>query len=150
MGGIAIRVLFLCTGNSARSQMAEALLRLIGGPDFDVESAGTRPRGVHPLAVEVILECGIDISQAISKPVDGLTDRDWDYIITLCDRADAECPAFPGAGSRLHWGFADPATVTGRRERQLEAFRITALSIAATIEDWVRDLRSREGQPLAS
>ena len=92
-----IRVLFVCTGNSARSQIAEALTRRIGGPDFTVESAGTQPRGVHPLAIRVLAEIGIDWLAAQSKSVTDFGDDSFDYVITVCDRARQSCPVFPGS-----------------------------------------------------
>jgi arsenate reductase (thioredoxin) len=102
------RVLFLCTGNSARSQMAEGLLRHNAGDKFEVFSAGTRPKGMHPRSVEVMKEIGIDISKQTSKDVATYASEKFDYVITVCDRAKQECPVFPGA-EPIHWGFDDPA-----------------------------------------
>jgi ArsR family transcriptional regulator, arsenate/arsenite/antimonite-responsive transcriptional repressor / arsenate reductase (thioredoxin) len=118
------RVLFLCTGNSARSQMAEGILRHLSQGTIDVQSAGTRPRGVNPLAVKV-LEPTIDISQHRSKHLDEFIHQHFDYVITLCDRAREECPIFPGHPERIHWSFADPAEVEGEEAREA-AFRQTA------------------------
>jgi ArsR family transcriptional regulator, arsenate/arsenite/antimonite-responsive transcriptional repressor / arsenate reductase (thioredoxin) len=118
------RVLFLCTGNSARSQMAEGILRHISEGSIDAESAGTRPRGVNPLAVKV-LEPTIDISGQRSKHLDEFIRERFDYVITLCDRAREECPIFPGHPERIHWSFPDPAEVDGEQEREA-AFRRTA------------------------
>jgi len=99
------RVLILCTGNSARSQMAEGLLRELGGVRFEVESAGTRPGGVRPEAVEAMREVGVDISSHRSKSVDEFAGREFDYVITVCDNAAANCPVFPGKAERVHHGF---------------------------------------------
>lgn len=118
------RVLFLCTGNSARSQMAEGILRHLSEGSIDVESAGTRPRGVNPLAVKA-LEPTIDISHQRSKHLDEFIHERFDYVITLCDRAREECPIFPGHPERIHWSFPDPAEVEGEEEREA-AFRRTA------------------------
>lgn len=114
------RVLFLCTGNSARSQMAEGLLRQMAGDRFDVFSAGTHPKGLHPRSVEVLKEAGIDISTHTSKDVAVFANQNFDYVITVCDRAKQNCPIFPGA-EPIHWGFDDPAEAPA--ERQLETFR---------------------------
>ena len=102
------RVLFLCTGNSARSQMAEGLLRQMAGDRFEVSSAGTYPKGMHPRSVEVMNEIGIDISKQTSKDVLIFVNDKFDYVITVCDRAKQQCPVFPGA-EPIHWGFDDPA-----------------------------------------
>ena len=109
------RVLILCTGNSARSQMAEGLLRHDAGDRFEVESAGTKPSRVRPEAIEAMREIGIDISNHRSKSVDEFTNQSFDYILTVCDHAKESCPLFPGNAIRLHQNFADPA--------DLEAFR---------------------------
>lgn len=114
------RVLFLCTGNSARSQMAEGLLRQSSGDRFEVFSAGTHPKGLHPRSIEVMKELGIDISQQISKNVATYANEKFDFVITVCDRAKQACPVFPGA-EPIHWGFDDPADAPA--ERQLEVFR---------------------------
>ena len=117
------KILFLCTGNSARSQMAEGLIRHFRGDEFDVFSAGVEPKGVHPQAIEAMRETDIDISRQQSKHVDDLTVKEFDYIITLCDHAAQNCPVFPGTGKRLHHGFLDPAAVQGSEQDVLEAFR---------------------------
>ncbi len=132
-----IRVLFLCTGNSARSQMAEGLLRALGGADFEVFSAGTDPKGLNPLAVEVMRETGIDISKQESKPLERFLDQSFDYIITVCDRARDKCPTFPGDNERIHWGFDDPAAATGTREQQLAVFRRVRNEISERLRLWV-------------
>jgi arsenate reductase len=109
------RVLFLCTGNSARSQMAEGLLRHLAGEKYDVFSAGTRPKGVHPRTIEVMNEIGIDVSGHTSKDVQQFLGEKFDYVITVCDRAKQQCPIFPGA-EPIHWGFDDPAEAPVGRE----------------------------------
>jgi thioredoxin type arsenate reductase len=121
-GAPPIRVIFVCTGNSARSQMAEALLRHDGGNRFEVVSAGVSPRGVHPLAVAAMTKVGIDISDAKSKSVGQFLGQRFDYVITLCDRARATCPVFPGGSETLHWGLDDPAEATGTDDERRAAF----------------------------
>ncbi len=132
-----IRVLFVCTGNSARSQIAEALLERIGGPDFKVESAGTEPKGVNPLTVRVLAESGIDWSAATSKSVGAFVDREFDYVITVCDRARQSCPVFPGSYDALHWGLEDPAEVEGTDEERMAAFRRTYRELVQRIRPFV-------------
>ncbi len=117
------RVLILCTGNSARSQMAEGLLRDLSGGSIEVFSAGTKPSGLRPEAVAVMQESGIDISGARSKSVDEFAGQSFDYVITVCDSAAKDCPFFPGAKQRLHWPFEDPAAVQGTQEEREAAFR---------------------------
>ena len=117
------RVLVLCTGNSARSQMAEGLMRHEAGDHFEVFSAGTRPTKIRPEAIAVMSEIGIDISSHRSKAVDEFTGQDFAYVITVCDNARDTCPVFPGAASRLHWPFEDPAAVEGPEDVRLAAFR---------------------------
>ncbi len=132
-----IRVLFVCTGNSARSQIAEALLGSIGGPDFAVFSAGTEPRGVSPYAVRVLAERGIDWSGARSTSVEEHLGQPFDYVITVCDRARQSCPVFPGTYDTLHWGLEDPAEVEGSDEARLAAFRRTELELSQRIRPFV-------------
>ncbi|HVF56918.1 MAG TPA: arsenate reductase ArsC [Pyrinomonadaceae bacterium] len=117
------RVLILCTGNSARSQMAEGLLRRDGGERFEVHSAGTRPGRVRPEAVEAMREIGIDISGQRSKSVDEFAGQKFDYVITVCDNARENCPVFPGRTKRLHWSFDDPAAAEGDAAERLSVFR---------------------------
>jgi len=117
------RVLFLCTGNSARSQMAEGLLRHMAGDRFEVASAGVSPTRLRPEATEVMREIGIDISQQRSKAVDDFVDREFDYVITVCDNANEQCPVFPGTTNRIHWSFDDPAAVEGDELARLAVFR---------------------------
>jgi arsenate reductase (thioredoxin) len=123
------RLLFLCTGNSARSQMAEGLLRHEAGDRFDVYSAGTKPTVVRPEAIAVMAEVGIDISGRRSKSVDEFAGRDLDYVITVCDNAREACPVFPANTRRIHWPFEDPAT--------LEAFRKVRDQIRERIRTWL-------------
>jgi arsenate reductase len=118
-----IRVLFVCTGNSARSQMAEAVLRRFGEGAFETYSAGTQPRGVHPLTIRALADVGIDISGARSKSVQAFVGQRFDYVITVCDRAREACPVFPGAADALHWDFDDPAEATGTEAARLLVFR---------------------------
>jgi arsenate reductase (thioredoxin) len=116
-------VLILCTGNSARSQMAEGLLRHDAGDRFDVESAGTKPSRVRPEAIAVMKEIGIDMAGHRSKSVDEFRDRSFDYVLTVCDNAKETCPIFPGHANRLHHSFEDPAAVEGSEEERQAAFR---------------------------
>ena len=117
------RVLILCTGNSARSQMAEGLLRQIVGGAFEVFSAGTAPRDVRPEAIALMAERGIDISDHRSKHVDEFVGEQFDYVITVCDSAHESCPIFPGAPRRVHWSLPDPGLVDGAEDERLDAFR---------------------------
>ena len=117
------RVLFLCTHNSARSQMAEGLLRHLGGDRFEAHSAGTEATGVRPEAVRAMAEIGVDISSQESKTLHRYLGEAFDYVITVCDAANEACPAFPGAGRRLHWSFEDPSAASGPEEEWLAAFR---------------------------
>jgi arsenate reductase (thioredoxin) len=116
-------VLILCTGNSARSQMAEGLLRHDAGDHFEVASAGTHPSRVRPEAIAVMNELGINISGHRSKSVDEFASRDFDYVLTVCDSAKESCPIYPGHANRLHHSFEDPAAVEGSDEERLAAFR---------------------------
>jgi arsenate reductase (thioredoxin) len=117
------RVLILCTGNSARSQMAEGILRHDGGDRFEVFSAGTKPSRVRPEAIEVMRELGIDISGHRSKSVDEFSGQEFDYVITVCDNANESCPVFPGRTRRVHRGFEDPAAVGGDEATRVAVFR---------------------------
>jgi arsenate reductase (thioredoxin) len=117
------RVLILCTGNSARSQMAEGLLRHDAGNRFEVESAGTRPGHVRPEAIAVMKELGIDIAGHRSKHVQEFEDQSFDYVLTVCDNAKESCPAFPGHLNRIHKGFEDPAALQGTEDERLILFR---------------------------
>lgn len=117
------RVLILCTGNSARSQMAEGLLRHDAGDRFEVASAGVEPSGVRREAIEAMRELAIDISQHRSKSVDEFTGQAFDYVITVCDNANERCPIFPGNTERIHWSFDDPAAAEGDDDAKLAVFR---------------------------
>jgi arsenate reductase len=128
-----IRVLFVCTGNSARSQMAEALLRQVGADAFAVSSAGTEPRPVHPMTVEVLGELGIDWGAARSRSLAEVDTDSTDYLVTVCDRARLSCPPLPGVREALHWGIDDPAEVRGSRDEQRQAFRRARDELAARI-----------------
>lgn len=131
------RVLILCTGNSARSQMAEGLLRSIAGDRYEALSAGTRPVGLNPNAVAAMHEIGIDISGHRSKSVDEFAGQEFDYVITVCDNAREACPIFPGAGRRLHHGFEDPAAAPA--DQQLAAFRRVRDEIAEWLKAFAAD-----------
>ncbi len=133
------RVLILCTGNSARSQMAEGLLRYMAGDRFEVASAGTRPVGLNPNAVAVMEEIGIDISGHHSKSIDEFLDQSFDYVITVCDSAREACPVFPGGARRLHFSFEDPAAIRGSEPEQTAAFRRIRDQIAERLRQFVRD-----------
>lgn len=117
------RVLILCTGNSARSQMAEGLLRHDAGGAFEVESAGTTPGRVRPEAIEAMKEIGIDIASHRSKHVDEFAEQTFDLVLTVCDHARETCPVFPGHGKRIHKAFQDPAVCEGSGEKRLAIFR---------------------------
>ncbi|MGK2856084.1 MAG: arsenate reductase ArsC [Thermoanaerobaculia bacterium] len=117
------RALILCTHNSARSQMAEGLLRHLAGDRFEVESAGTEQTQVNPFAISAMSEIGIDISSHSSKTLEQFLDQRWDYVITVCDNANELCPVFHGADVRLHWSFEDPSAARGSDEERLEEFR---------------------------
>ncbi|MDO8483744.1 MAG: arsenate reductase ArsC [Candidatus Limnocylindrales bacterium] len=132
-----IRVLFVCTGNSARSVMAEALVRHKGGSNFEVHSAGTEPRGVNPLTLRVLAEAGIDASWARSKSVTEYVSQPFDYVVTVCDEARQVCPAFPGAHASLHWGHEDPAEAVGSEEERLAVFRRVFLQLGERINQFV-------------
>ena len=128
-----IRVLFVCTGNSARSIMAEALLRRHGSDRFEVHSAGTDPRGVNPLTLRVLADAGIDASWARSKSVNEFLGQRFDYVITVCDQARQVCPVFPGVHESLHWGYEDPAEAEGSEEERLAVFRRVFIQLSERI-----------------
>lgn len=131
------RVLILCTGNSARSQMAEGLLRHDGGDRFEVESAGTEPSDVRPQAIEAMREIGIDISSHHSKSVDEFIGQEFDTVITVCDNANERCPVFPGKTERIHWSFEDPAAVEGDEAARLAVFRRVRDEIRRRLRDFI-------------
>lgn len=132
-----LRVLFVCTGNSARSQMAEALLRRAGGERFRVTSAGTDPRPIHPLTVEVLAEVGIDWRSARSRFLADADTSNTDYLVTVCDRARLACPPLPGVRDVLHWGIDDPTEVGGTPDQQRDAFRRARDELASRIGPFV-------------
>lgn len=132
-----IRVLFVCTGNSARSVMAEALLRQHGGSAFEVHSAGTEPKGINPLTLRVLAEAGIEGSWARSKSVDEFVGQSFDYVITVCDQARQSCPVFPGATAPLHWGYEDPAAAEGTDEERLVVFRRVFTQLGGRIHQFI-------------
>jgi arsenate reductase len=142
----ALRVLFLCTHNSARSQMAEALLRRLGGDRFEVASAGTEARGVNPLATRAMAEVGVDLRGHTSKTLERFLGERWDYVITVCDGANESCPVFPGASTRLHWSFDDPSAATGSEEQRLALFRRVRDEIEARIEGWLGERAALPGR----
>lgn len=132
------RVLILCTHNSARSQMAEGLLRHLAGDRFEIESAGTTPTAVRPEAIEAMRRRGIDITSYKSKPLLEFLGAPWDYVITVCDDANEACPVFPGARHRLHWSFRDPSLADDAHRQ--EAFGRTAGQIEERLRAWLLDL----------
>jgi arsenate reductase (thioredoxin) len=133
-----MRVLFLCTHNSSRSQMAEGLLRAQGGAVYDVFSAGTEPRVVHPLAIKVMREIGIDVSDHRAKSLEAFRDQPpMDLVVTVCDEAAEACPYFPNARHQVHWGFPDPSRVEGSEEERLAAFRHIRDLIATRIRQFL-------------
>jgi arsenate reductase len=132
------RVLILCTGNSARSQMAEGLLRSFGADRFEVYSAGTQPSIVRREAIAVMAEAGIDIAGHRSKHVREFDGQHFDYVITVCDNANERCPIFPDDTERIHWSFPDPAEVDGSEMYRLSAFRRVRDSLASSLRDFFR------------
>ncbi|GAB4505963.1 MAG: arsenate reductase ArsC [Anaerolineales bacterium] len=142
------RVLVICTGNSARSQMAEALLRHLGGDRVDVMSAGSVPAAqVHPLAVRAMAEIGLDISSQRPKPLTDFLGQPFDYIIAVCSKAAEACPFFPGLAQRLHWFYDDPAAVGGTEEERLAAFRAIRDDLKTRIAEWLASMSPSAGSP---
>ncbi len=129
------KILFICTHNSARSHMAEGLLNTLYGSRYEVWSAGTDPTEVNPLAVKVMAEVGIDISDHQSNSVEDFLDREWDYVVTVCDRANETCPFFPGGKEKIHRGFKDPAALKGGEDEKMLAFRRVRDEIKRWIEE---------------
>lgn len=144
---MATKVLFLCTGNSARSQMAEGLLRHLGGADVEAFSAGTDPKGVNPLSVKVMSELGIDISSHSSKHLERYLQDRFDFVITVCDRARESCPIFPGDVERIHWSFDDPADPAIPEEQRLRAFRRVRDEIKQRISLFVTARKKSAARP---
>ena len=141
------KVLFLCTGNSARSQMAEALVNHDFTEELEAFSAGTEPQSLNPYAIEVMAELGIDINRATSKHVSSFASQLFDYIITLCDDANENCPVFPGGTRRLHMGFPDPARAAGSKEQILAIFRDVRDQIRCRMDEFFRnELKLNEGE----
>jgi arsenate reductase len=129
------RILFLCTGNSARSQIAEALVATKGSDRFEAASAGSKPAAqVNPLAVEVLRQVGVDWSGREPKGLDSVAGQPWDIVITVCDRAKEACPIFPGRPATAHWGMDDPAEVAGTEEERLRAFTLTRQMLARRVD----------------
>ncbi len=131
--GAKERLLFVCTHNSARSQMAEGLMNADHSDGYEAQSGGTEPTQVNPYAIRAMSEIGIDISHHTSKSVDQFLDQDLDYVVTVCDQANEACPFFPGGKNRIHKGFEDPSAVEGTETEKLEAFR----RIRDEIRDWI-------------
>lgn len=136
------RVLILCTGNSARSQIAEGLLRHLAGDRFEVESAGIEPSSVRPEAIETMREIGVDISEHRSKSVDEFAGEEFDYVITVCDNARERCPVFLGKFEHIHWSFEDPAAAKGSEELRLAVFRRVRNEIENRLRAFVRGQRN--------
>lgn len=134
------RILFLCVHNSARSQMAEGLMRRLAGERFEAHSAGLEARGLHPLAVRAMAEAGIDISAHRSKTIDELPTRDFDYVVTTCHEAQEACLLWPGRAQLLHWSFPDPSAPSGSQGERLAVFREVRDSIAERIRALLADL----------
>ena len=136
-----LRTLILCTGNSARSQMAEGLLRHDGGAAFEVHSAGTKPSLVRPEAIAVLREIGIDITSHWSKSVNDFAGQEFDYVITVCDNAKENCPYFPAKTRRIHFSFDDPAAVTGTDEERLVEFRRVRDEIRTWLTGFIQEVQ---------
>ena len=133
------QVLILCTANSARSQMAEGLLRNLAGERFDIFSAGAKPSTVNPLAIKAMDERGIDIRSHRSKHLNEFLQQPFDYVITVCDTAAESCPIFPGPAKRIHWSFPDPAALEGSEEERLASFRTVREVIENQLKQWVTE-----------
>lgn len=146
MGFSKSKVLFLCTGNSARSQMAEGYLRHAAGDRYEAHSAGIEPKDLNPLAVEAMAEIGIDISHQRSKDVGEYLGQYVPYIITVCDHAREKCPIFPRTYKFLHWGFDDPAEAQGRRDERLAVFRRVRDELIRKIDEELVAPQSEEGK----
>ena len=132
------RVLFICTGNRARSQIAEGLLRHLAGDRFEVHSAGTKPKGLAEQTIEVMREIGVDISGQRSKHVEEYAGQPFDYVITVCDSARQSCPVFPGGGERIHWDVEDPLYAELRGESTVQALRYARDELRSRIEGFLR------------
>lgn len=143
-GHTKARVLFLCTGNSCRSQMAEGWLRHLAGDRYDVFSAGTHPVGLNPGAIEAMLQSGVDISTNRSKHLDEFAGETFDYVVTVCDRAKESCPIFPMARKVLHWSFDDPAGAQGSPDERKAVFHRVRNEIADRIRRFIGELPSAD------
>ena len=139
-----LQVLVLCTANSARSQMGEGLLREMAGEKMDVYSAGSEPSVVNPFAIKAMEQVGIDISGHTSKSLDLYLDKEFDYVITVCDNAAANCPYFPGTATRIHWGLQDPAAVEGSDDEILASFAHARDLLKGHFSDWLVELENNE------
>ena len=146
---VPVRVLFICTGNSARSILAEALLRHHGGADFEVHSAGTDPRGVNPLTLRALGEAGIDPGPVSSKSGTQFLGQPFDYVITVCDQARESCPVFPGSHQSLHWSYDDPAAATGTEEERMAVFRDVLGQISRRVSAFAASARRGTPAPVA-
>jgi arsenate reductase (thioredoxin) len=137
------KVLFLCTGNSARSQMGEAMLRKYAGDRFEIHSAGLDPSVINPYTVRVLEEVGIDTSEQHAKPLSIYAGKmHFGYLITVCSKAEERCPIFPGMGLRLHWPFEDPAAFEGSDEETLAKFREVRDQIEAKVKSWLQEMET--------
>jgi arsenate reductase (thioredoxin) len=145
-----IRVLFVCTHNSARSIMAEVLLRHHGGAGFEARSAGTEPAEVRPLTLRALADAGLPIDGLRSKSVEEFAGQSFDYVITVCDSARQACPTFPGEGERLHWGYEDPSAATGTDEERLAVFRRVLAAISERVRRFVPIARRAGERPPVS
>lgn len=134
------QVLILCTANSARSQMAEGLLRSIANDKIDVYSAGAKPSSVNPFAIQAMQKRGIDITNHTSDSIEKYLSQSFDYIITVCDHAAESCPIFPGKAHRIHWGFPDPAAVEGNQDDILASFIKVRDGLEEKLSDWMQTL----------
>ena len=141
-----VRVLFLCTHNSARSQMAEGILRQLSEGRIEVQSAGSQPLELHPLAVQAMARMDIDISQQRSRHLDEFRDQSFDYIVTVCDRVRESCPTFPGDPKQVHWSFIDPAAAEGSEQERSRAFDQVALQLMNRIRYFVILIEREQGQ----
>jgi ArsR family transcriptional regulator, arsenate/arsenite/antimonite-responsive transcriptional repressor / arsenate reductase (thioredoxin) len=144
----AVRVLFLCTQNSARSQLAEALTRHLSNGQVEVVSAGTEPRGIHPLTYRVLSTFGIDASQQQAKHVDEIRDQTFDYVITVCDKVREVCPTWPSEPECIHWSFADPVVVEGSEEERYQAFEQITLQLMQRIRFLFALIEQKQTQSL--
>ena len=134
---MTMRVLILCTANSARSQMAEGLLREMAGDALLIRSAGARLGGVHPLAIAAMAARGIDISDQRSQRLDEFRQQEWDWVLTVCDAAAENCPLFPGPARRAHWSIADPAAASGNEGERLAAFSAARDELERVLREWL-------------